>query len=422
MGGSDILLDVLHKAGIFGFINKKLGKRSKRAEYSYSEGILMWFLSVCGGAKRLENVYNNKDRFKRNPRFNKFISPDTLSYMFKEISVKNDYYKKVSKVKGEKKLASMHIDNADVKNHKKEDLNETNLNHKLNELLVDMALKTGLLKKGVKYTLDYDTTIIETTIHGSRKHYKGNGNTGYAPSLACINKIPLVIENRNGNTVSFFNIVSNVENIINMLTEKGILVEKIRIDAAGYNSLLTDMLNRKGIKFYIRARPKGLYDDLGDIFNWQTNTIYGQKMEIGDLYRPFGEWATRFIVAQKEDGGIWVIMTNDTTLDCKQAIKFYGMRGDAENLFKYLKGDFGWDLMAMRTLSHNTVYLCIQALCYQLYTFMIRKFAGVVNFVWNNMRLPTFIDKFMKVPTRWEGTDLVFCCTDKDYSGLAGFT
>lgn len=411
-GGSDVLIDVLQKKGMVGFINKHLGSRSARAEYSYGEGFLMWFVAVCRGAKRLENIYTHKESFLRHPRFNKFMSPDTFSYMCKELSVDNQYYKKKPK-QAKDGVTELYVD----------EYNEANWNDKMAHLLVDTTLKLGLLKKNVKYTLDYDTTVIETKIRGSRKHYKGNGRTGYSPALASINNIPVAIENRNGDSNGSFNLTKTIARIINFLKKKGIIVNVVRVDGAGYSKEFVNYMCRKGIKFYTRAKATTTNGLVGDVFNWQTMYINKFKVQVGSTSFDFGNYKIRMVLEHKEDGTYWSVITNDDlAMSNKDVLLFYKKRGDSENVFKYLKYDFGWNIMPMRELNHNCVYLILQAFCYLLFTYITRTFSGVAKFVKRNWRLPTFTNEFMKVPTRWIGTELQFLDRFKDYILLSGFT
>lgn len=421
LGGGDVLIDVLLKKGLDSHIDKMLGKRSARAEYKYSDGVLMWFIALCSGSKRMENVYNHKERFTKHPRFNKFISPDSLLYMFKELAVDNDYWHKKGHTKvSEESLKLTKEELAKVKSV--DELHEINWNPKLNNLLVESALKLKLLQKGVKYTLDWDTTLIETKIRDSRIHYKKNGNTGYAPALGLINNIPLVIENRNGNSNGHFNVTYTIEKTIDLLNSKGIEVGKVRVDAAGFSQHLANMLNKRGINFYIRPRSNSTAIVMHDIFNWKQEFVNNAWVDVGDAPYMFGKFKTRMIVEKKLNGNNSGLITNDFEMSNDEAINFYAQRGDAENLFKNLKQDFGWDLLPMRSLKNNTVYFFIEAFCYQLYKYIVRMFAGKLNFVRSNMCLWTFIQVFMKVPTMWDGHDLIFCSSDKDYSPLAGFT
>ncbi|HXD92060.1 MAG TPA: transposase, partial [Bacteroidia bacterium] len=115
------------------------------------------------------------------------------------------------------------------------------------------------------------------------------------------------------------------------------------------------------------------------------------------------------------------VITNDMNMSNKDVVRFYCQRGDFENLFKDLN-QFSFDLLPMRTLSNNTVFLLTEALCYILFTFIKRLFAGVLKFVKRNMQLNTFIKQFMYVATKWNGDELIIFGGDKDYSPLSGFT
>lgn len=409
IGGSDVIIDVLLKRGMLGFIDKHLGARSARAEYTYGEAFLLWFTSVCRGAKRMENIYTHKESFLRHPRFNKFMSPDTFSYMIKELATDNVYQEKKYQKNESRNSEPMH---------------EINRNEALNNLLLSMALKLGLLKRGVKYTLDYDTTILETKIKDSRAHYKKNGKTGYAPALAMINNIPLLVENRNGDSNGAFNLTKTIKRILSALNKKGIVVGTVRVDGAAFSKEFTDYMNEKGIRYFTRANSNTVTNLAGDVFNWETKITTKGKSEIGDTIFEFGKYKTRGILEDKEFGDLKLrgIATNDFNITNEEALKFYAKRGDSENLFKNLKGDFGWDILAMRNLKNNTVYLIIQAICYLLFTFLKRLFAGVLKFVKRNMTLKTFTSVFMKVPTKWNGDELIFISLTENYEGLAGFT
>lgn len=408
IGGGDVLMDVIKKEGFIGFITKILGKRSPRAEYSYAEAIIMWFVAVCSGAKRFENLYHHKETFKRHPRFNKFISPDTLSYMCKELSVKNIYVEK--SVQGKTVKTKRNISH------------EINNNQNLNRLLIRSALKLGLLKRGFKYILDFDTTTIVTKIRGGRTHFNSEGRRGYSPALAMINNIPVYIENRNGDSNGAFKLTQTIAEAINMLKEYGVNIGTVRVDAAAYSREFVSYCNANKMYFFTRAKNSKVVSLIGNVFNWTINKLRTkEKIMIGETHYDFYGNHTRMVIEQK-DKIFRGIVTNRQDITKEEVADIYTKRGDAENLFKYLKGDFGWNLLAMRTIEHNTVYLGLQAFCYLLYTFIVRRFSSVLKSVKRNMRLPTFFNKFMKTPTQWSGEVLVFLDNRQDYYLLSGFT
>ena len=64
--------------------------------------------------------------------------------------------------------------------------------------MLDIILKFKLLKREKNYLLDYDNTIIECEKYDSKKTYLHY--SGYQPGVCFINKIPVYIENHNGNS------------------------------------------------------------------------------------------------------------------------------------------------------------------------------------------------------------------------------
>ena len=424
LGGSDILIDVLNKRGIINYINSKLGKRSPRAEYSYGDAILTWFIAQCRGARRCEEVYNAQIDLKQHPRFKKGMSPDALLYIFKQLAVSNVYYPKTNiseKLKHQIELG------------KGFDTHETNTNPLFNELLIDVAIKLGRLEKGIEYILDFDTTDIENKISHSRKWYKGMGRRAYSPALAMINKIPVYLQNRNGDSNADFNLTQTINDALILLRKKGIIIKTVRVDAAGYNKDFTDHMDFIGLKYVTRAESKAVNKEKNFIKNWSPIRIKNTNCEIGDTIYHFGGIETRIIVkkvfkpkTQKREEEIeyWGVITNDFNSSNEEIIKSYAKRGDSENLFRELKErqGFGWDILPMRKFENNTVYLYITALNYILFRFITKLFSSKLKYVRGNMKLKTFKDKFMPKGTYWSGD--IICLTPKamDYSLLFRFT
>ncbi len=415
-GAGDIIVDVFQKRDILNYIDSYLGKRSPRAEYSYAEGILTWFIAQCRKGTRFENIYDLQEYLKRHPRFGKGMSPDTLLYMCKELAIPNQYYEKEKSEELAKK----------IKAGKAFDSHEVNAIGWFNDFLIDIALKLGRLTKGEKYILDYDTTHIQTKIAGARKWYDGKGTKAYCPAVAMINKIPVYIENRNGDSNASFNLIANVEKVLDLLRSKGIVVELIRIDAAGFTKEFTEFANIKGLKYIIRAASPRVSKEKKFIKNWVEAKIKKSRPLVGDTVFHFGKDETRLVVKKVinekalEDEKItyWGLITNDFDRPSEEIIKLYEQRGDSENLFRDLKG-FGWKKLPMRNISHNTVYLYITALNYILYRFITKLFSSKMSNVWETMRLETFIAKFMGAVTKWEGDILLM---PPRYMILSGFT
>ncbi len=417
LGGGDAIIDVLKKRDIANYINSYTGERSARAEYSYGEGIITWLIAQCSAAKRFENVYDSREYLGRHPRFNKGMSPDTLLYMFKELAVPNQYYPKET-ISEELQLK--------IAAGKAFDSHEVNSIGWFNELLIDMALKLGRLRKNELYILDYDVTEIQHKIAGGRKWYKGNGKKAYCPAFATINKIPVYIENRNGDSNPAFNLTITIDKVLDLLESKGIVVKLVRLDAAGFNKEFTEYANRRGIKYITRASSPSVKKERKYIRNWEETKIKRSSPHVGDTVYHFGTDEARMVVKKvtnnrDEDEKYWGLITNDFDSSSADIIRLYDQRGDSENLFRDLKG-FGLKIMPMRNFSHNTVYLYIVALNYIIYRLITKLFSSKMKMVQDNMLLKTFTDKFMTVPTIWKGDTLVFLKRASAYVALAGFT
>ena|GEM_PF-3206818 len=415
-GGGDILIDVLQKRGMVKFFDNYLDKRNARAEYTYGEAILTLFTSQCSGGKRTEDVYDTRRFLKRHPKLKKGMSPDTLLYVYKELSVRST---EPIKENISEKLAEK------IKKGKAFSSHLVNVNDTQNELLVLTALKLGRLKVGVPYILDYDTTTLENKIGHSRKYYNGMGKRAYCPAVGMINKIPIFIENRNGDSNPAFNLVLNIERILELLKKHGITIKIVRIDAAAYSRDFTNFMNEIGMKYVTRARFISVKKEKEFIRNWAEVTINGCTNKVGDNIFHFGDEETRMIVKKVPNKGKikhWGIITNDFETSNEEMLKIYAKRGDCENIFSDLKA-FGWKVMATQSFEANTSYLYLSALNYIMYRFVTKLFTPKIPYFKEGMKFKTFLNKFMPVSTYWKGSTLNFSSSKADlYIGLSGFT
>lgn len=415
-GGGDMLIEVFNKRGIIEYIDAWLGDRSPRAEYTYGEGIITWLISKCRGAKRVEDIYDAQYDLLQHPKFGKGMSPDTFLYMLKELECETIRQKKTNI---SEKLAER------IKKGKAFDYHEINVNDNFNELLIDIAIKLGLLEKGKKYILDYDTTEVKTKIKGARKFFNGGGKTAYCPGVAMINNIPIYIENRNGDSNAKFNLTATVEKVLSILKRKGIEIEIIRIDSAAFSAEFTNFVNSVGLKYVTRAMYTTVKNVKKFITNWEETTIKNYTNDVGDTFFHWGEEETRMVVKKVITGDKikhWGLITNIFDQSNEEIIKLYAQRGDAENMFSSLY-KFGWEILPMRTFAHNTVFLYVTALNYTLFRFVTKLFAPKCPRVSENMKLRTFIRKFMFVTSYWVRNKLVIeGRKGKEYSGLFAFT
>ena len=418
-GGGDVLIDIIREQGIFEFLDSYMGVRHPRAEYTYAEGVLHLFITQCREKikNRVEHFHESKDAMKRHPRFLKGMSPDTFLYMCKELARPNIYFEMG-------KLSAKQIEK--IKNGTGFPDHEVNVIERYNEMLVDSAVKFGLLKRGEPYILDFDTTEIENKIRSSRIYYKGKGRKAYAPAVAMINNIPVYVENRNGNSNAQFNLTQSIESALDLLERKGITVKLIRVDAAGFSKEFTEFVGSKGLKYVTRAKSKTVDKEVKGIRNWKQATIQKTTNMIGDKVFHFGTDETRMIVKKvfERDGSVthWSLITNEFEKSNLEIIQTYAMRGDCENLFSSLNS-FGWEILPMRKFEYNTVYLYITAFNYILFRFLKKLISPKMPLrVWEEMELGTFARKFMAVGTKWINSILAFDKNREDYVGLSGFT
>lgn len=418
-GGGDAIIDILRKEGIIESIDEKLGPRSARAEYTYAEGIISLLISKCRGHKRIEDFYLAQNDLINHPRFQKGMSPDTFLYMCKEQALPNKYYPNISansKAKTDKRKKP-YIDH------------EVNVLGKYNELLVDTSLKLKLLNQEDNFTLDLDTTELRNKIQGSRRFFSGKGKKAYSPVAAMIDRIPVYVENRNGNTPASFNLVETLQNIFNLLSQKGIKVDILRIDAAGFVKEAFTFAQNRNFNLIVRAKSNVVKKEKEFINNWRETTIKGKKQIVGSTTFRFGNNELRLVVKKvskpiiDEDGEetkYWGLATNDFDKTDEEIIEKYELRGDSENLFRGLN-QMGWKMMPLRKFEHNTVYLYMTALNSILYRFLNDFLYEKVSCITKSMRFDSFIKKFMPVTTSWINGKLQFLKRTAEFEGLSDF-
>jgi len=173
-GGLNFIFNAIKNAKIDNFVDKELGFRNIRAHYSYTD-ILFSLLgnSLCNGEyiSDLEHFKNNyNDQF-----FNQIPSADTVEYACQELKTPTIVEKTVQGIE-----------------------HQFNFNNKANNTLIALCVKTGQLKKARKYTLDFDHVVLENKKQDAKKSYKNT--SAYHPCFAFIERLPVHIENHNGNT------------------------------------------------------------------------------------------------------------------------------------------------------------------------------------------------------------------------------
>ena len=95
------------------------------------------------------------------------------------------------------------------------------------------------------------------------------------------------------------------------------------------------------------------------------------------------------------------ILTNDFAMTDDQVVKFYNQRGAIEKEFDVLKNDFGWNKMPFSKLEQNTVFLIMTAMCRNIYSYIINKFASIYQGLSPLFRIKKFTFRFICKPAKW---------------------
>jgi len=356
-GGLNFIYQAMNRMELDKFIDRQIGLRSVSAQYSYSDIVYSLLGNTLTQGSFIADLEVLKEKYSKQV-FNKIPSPDTVEYVCQELKTTNI-----------------------LKKTDKDILHQLNYNNMMNETLVSLAVKTNQLKsKDSSYTLDFDNVIIENDKQDAEYTYKKS--KGYHPALAFIGRIPVHIENRNGNTPARYEQSETLQRCFDNLALHNIKIKNFRADAASYQKGVIELAENSAENFYIRMMD---FDDIrercGEIENWQSVEINYENKEVASiLYEPFdGVMQYRIVVTRKKrkDGQIDMlsgsaytyqgIITNDYVQTEKEVIGFYNQRGDAENSNRYMLNDFNLHHLPFPDLSTNTVYIYLMAMCSTLF-------------------------------------------------------
>lgn len=358
-GGLNFIYDAINRKGLKTFIDKQLGSRHALAKYSYSDILLSLFgNSLCQG-ECIADLQTLKSKFSEQV-FTKIPSPDTVEYACQEL-----------------KTTTLEI----VSEHDSKILHQINYNTELNKSLIALAIETKQLENENKtYTLDFDNVVVATEKQDAKMSYKGI--KGYHPNIAFVGRIPVHIENHNGNTPARYAQAETLKRCFENLEEQNISIEHFRADSASYQKEVINLVSQKSNYFYVRITDfADIRQHCGAIQNWETIEINHQKKEVGTtLYCPFGETKSyRIVVTRTEKKTAQIdmeshtaydyygIMTNNLALNNQEIIEFYNQRGDAENSNRFLLNDFNLHHLPFPDMCTNTVYMYLMAMCATLF-------------------------------------------------------
>ena len=360
-GGLNFVHRAIEQFGLPDFLDNELGHRSIFAKYTHADIVLSLFAGSLTQGTCLSDLEIIKAKLA-GQQFSPIPSADTVEYVCQKLKQSN-------KVKAT-------IDGV---------VHQLNYDNRLNKLLVKLAVKCNQLKPSYEqgYTLDYDNVVIENEKQDSRFSYKKT--RAYHPGFAFIGRIPVHIENRNGNTPASYGQKETLERCLGNLNGKGIPIAAFRGDNASYQKEVIELMDGQDIRFYIRMLDfKGIRETFAGLKDWQTIRINEQKKEVCSTGYSFkgSDKTYRVVVTRTLQKGnqldafegrayhYHAIITNDQCKGEKEVIEFYNQRGDSEKSNCYLLNDFNLNHLPFMDMDTNTVYMYLMAMCATLFEWL----------------------------------------------------
>jgi hypothetical protein len=392
-GGVYFVNSTLSDRKIYLLIDKILGNRALNVGYSYSDCIsTLVFSHLCGGSC-LEDINYLRDHFNQSNKI-KFCSPDTISIISQELADTTWVYTTVKGIE-----------------------HEININKRLNILLSGIVKHCRLINSKADNVMDYDNVVLPNDKYDSKRTYKHVD--GYQPGVAFINRLPVYIEGRNGNSPAKYLMAETLSAAFNNVD--GINVKYFRSDCAAYQkSVIEVMEEQEGLEFFIRimSSPDLLMEITAQVKSWEKVLINKQEMEVASIdYCPFGgEKSYRVVVHRKkrDDGqtdlfsqtsyDYYGIITNNCIMTDEEVVDFYNQRASIEPNFAYLNNDFNWSHLPFSWLDLNTVYMILSAVSFVLFEYIKKIYGKKLPFVRQSMRIKSFILRFIAVPVKWVRT------------------
>ncbi len=360
-GGLNFIFKAIKDKGLDGYLDLRLGFRGVCAKYSHSDVVLSLLGSSLAQGSFVSDIEIFREKY-RDQFFNKIPSADTVEYV----------------CQGLKKATVKDITDKGV-------IHLVNYSNDMNETLVGLAVKSGLLKTGNHgYTLDFDNVVIENDKQDACYTYK-KGVKGYHPNLGFIGRVPVHIENHNGNTPAAYEQKETLERCFENMTKAGVRITNFRADSASYQKEVIELAKKHADHFYIRLDDcAGVRKQCGEVKEWKKVLINNIIKEVASIeYIPFkGTDAYRVVVTRtiKKDMqrdmlcgtayNYYGIITDDRVKDDKDVIEFYNQRGDSENSNRYMLGDFNLHHLPFPDMCTNTVYMYLMAMCATLFEWL----------------------------------------------------
>jgi len=358
-GGLNFIFDAIKRAGLHLFLDKELGSRSAGAQYKRSDVVLSLLGNCLCQGEYIADLKSFKKKFSEQT-FTKIPSADTVEYVCDEL--KTTTIKETSKQDG--KIS-----------------HEINYNNSLNDSLIALGVETKQLQSDVtNYTMDFDNVVVANEKQDAKMSYKMT--KGYHPNFAFIGRLPIHIENHNGNTPAKYAQAETLKRCFDNLDKHQIKIEHFRADSASYQKEVIELVSQRATHFYVRITDfAGIRKQCGMIVKWEEVEINHHKKSVAStMYKPFkGDKEYRIVVTRVEKSTKQIdiesqtaydyfgIMTDNLTLTDKEVIEFYNQRGDSENSNRYLLNDFNLHHLPFPDMDKNTVYMYLMAMCSVLF-------------------------------------------------------
>ncbi|MGH2642882.1 MAG: IS1380 family transposase [Chitinophagaceae bacterium] len=408
-GGINFMESDFKDFGFESLITAHLGSRSPVAFYSYSDIVKNIFYMHSIGGEVLDDINTLREQMKDHPDLT-VCSADTIEYGSQELKRPNQ------EILTDKGIT-----------------HTINVHDGFNRLLPALCKEGKLLNTKKKYTLDYDGHVVENTKRDNAVTYKHS--EGYYPVLCSIDKLPVYMENRKGNSPENYRELAVIQKAFEQCDELDIHVKRFRADACCYEKETIAYLESRQIQYYIRADlNESLRIAMEDEIDWQPAKLNYKDVEVCAMEeKVFGENTYRRMVAyrKKATGQLTIyqpdgyeyhaIITSDPG-EPLEVIKFYNHRGcEGEHHFKELDYDFGWGKLPFETMEMNTVYMYSTIVGYLLFNIFKHRYALKLSFISPQMRLKNFTLHFVNLVARWIRKSrqwILNIYTQKDYSPI----
>lgn len=382
-GGFHFVYGLLKSNDIVKQIDTVLGTRNSNVKYKLSDVLLGHFCSVISGGSALEDIEKMRSELSDVSGAN-VPSADTLARVMSQLT-----------------WPKRELVNQDGK------INTIVDNEPLNELLCNFAANVHM--NSIEPTLDIDAHLAPCDKPDAEYAY--TKEKGYFPMVAFIDRSPVLIQNRSGNTSPASGQVDFVMNTLEKLKNNNINIKNFRADAASFNFDLMDFLNQSKIRFYIRAAQNSVLKNLIPSIpesNWRKGFLNKKEIETTEIeYNNYRVVVERTLVGQydllTQSPYIYrAIITNDwrETMTSANIIYFYNHRGDIERNFDLLRNDFGWANLPFNNIAQNTTYLIITACFMNLFEIIKSQLAPLTKLVGCTMRVKSFIFNFLAIPAK----------------------